>query len=71
MTVAQKPQKTDPTDARTNNRRLIFDMLFPENRMSRASLGKATGLSRAALSDISSEMINEGLLYELGTEKTQ
>ena len=71
MTVAQKHQKTDPTDARTNNRRLIFDMLFPENRMSRASLGKATGLSRAALSDISSEMINEGLLYELGTEETQ
>lgn len=71
MTVAQKPQKKNPTDARTSNRRLIFDMLFPENRMSRASLGKATGLSRAALSDISSEMINEGLLYELGTEETQ
>ena len=71
IAVAWNPRKADPTDARAGNRSMIFDMLFPENRMSRASLGKATGLSRTSLSDISSEMIDEGLLYELGTEAAQ
>lgn len=71
IAVTRNLRKADPTDARADNRRLIFDMLFPENRMSRASLGKAIGLSRTALSDISLEMIEDGLLYERGTEAPQ
>ena len=69
--MARVPRKTDPTDARSENRRLVFEMLFPEKRMSRAALGRGTGLSRTALSDISAEMIDDGLLYELGTEEPQ
>lgn len=67
--MARAPKKQDPTNARSENRRLIFELLFPENRMSRAALGRGTGLSRTALSDISAEMIDDGLLYELGTEE--
>lgn len=69
--MAQVLRKKDSTDARSENRRLIFELLFPENRMSRAALGRGTGLSRTALSDISAEMIDDGLLYELGTEEPQ
>lgn len=67
--MARVPGKKDSTDVRSENRRLVFEMLFPENRMSRAALGRGAGLSRTALSDISAEMIDDGLLYELGTEE--
>ena len=39
--------KSNPSDARANNRRLLFRLLFPDRQLSRADLCKETGLSRA------------------------
>ncbi|OZG63498.1 NagC family transcriptional regulator [Bifidobacterium lemurum] len=61
-----KPSKAGPADARRNNRTLIFSLLFPNNRLSRAELGRRTGLSRVAVSDVVSEMLDEGLIRESG-----
>ena len=38
--------KSNPSDARANNRRLLFRLLFPDRQLSRADLCKETGLAR-------------------------
>lgn len=59
--------KSSPSDARVNNRRLLFRLLFPDRQLSRADLCKETGLSRATATDVTGEMIDDGLLRELGS----
>lgn len=59
--------KSNPSDARVNNRRLLFQLLFPGRQLSRADLCKETGLSRATATDVTGEMIDDGLLRELGS----
>ena len=44
--------KASPADVRRKNRQLIFRLLFPTNQYSRAELGRRTGLSRVAVSDV-------------------
>lgn len=61
-----RPAKASPADVRRNNRRLIFSLLFPTNQYSRAELGRRTGLSRVAVSDVVNQMLGEGLLRETG-----
>ena len=61
--------KSNPSDARANNRRLLFRLLFPDRQLSRADLCKETGLSRATATDVTGEMIDDGLLRELGSRK--
>ena len=51
---------------RRKNRQLIFRLLFPTNQYSRAELGRRTGLSRVAVSDVVGRMLEEGLLRETG-----
>ena len=58
--------KASPADVRRYNRRAIFGLLFPRERLSRAELGRRTGLSRVAVSDVVSEMLRDGLLRESG-----
>ena len=48
--------KASPADVRRKNRQLIFRLLFPTNQYSRAELGRRTGLSRAAVSDVVGEV---------------
>lgn len=60
--------KASPSDVRRNNRSLIFGMLFPSEQLSRAELGRRTGLSRVAVSDVVNEMLSEGLIRENGYE---
>ncbi|WEV58779.1 ROK family transcriptional regulator [Bifidobacterium sp. ESL0728] len=60
--------KASPSDVRRNNRSLIFGLLFPDSQYSRAELGRKTGLSRVAVSDVVSDMLDEGLIYENGYE---
>ena len=55
-----------PADVRRKNRQLIFRLLFPTNQYSRAELGRRTGLSRVAVSDVVGRMLEEGLLRETG-----
>ena len=58
--------KASPADVRRKNRQLIFRLLFPTNQYSRAELGRRTGLSRVAVSDVVGRMLEEGLLRETG-----
>ena len=44
--------KASPADVRRKNRQLIFALLFPTKQYSRAELGRRTGLSRVAVSDV-------------------
>ncbi|MCH9274751.1 ROK family transcriptional regulator [Bifidobacterium amazonense] len=63
-----KTAKASPSDVRRNNRSLMFSLLFPTNRYSRADLGRLTGLSRVAVSDVVNDMLAEGLIRESGHE---
>ncbi|MBT1172240.1 ROK family transcriptional regulator [Bifidobacterium sp. MA2] len=58
--------KASPSDVRRLNRALIFNLLFPSNQCSRAELGRLTGLSRVAVSDVVNDMLDEGLIRENG-----
>ena len=58
--------KASPADVCRKNRQLIFRLLFPTNQYSRAELGRRTGLSRVAVSDVVGRMLEEGLLRETG-----
>ena len=62
--------KASPADVRRNNRSLIFNLLFPSNQYSRADLGRLTGLSRVAVSDVVNDMLDEGIICENGYETT-
>ena len=52
--------KASPADVRRKNRQLIFRLLFPTNQYSRAELGRRTGLSRVAVSDVVGRMLETG-----------
>ena len=54
--------KASPADVRRKNRQLIFALLFPTKQYSRAELGRRTGLSRVAVSDVVGQRLEEGLL---------
>lgn len=58
--------KAEPADVRRNNRALIFGLLFPDTELSRAQIGRRTGLSRVAVSDVVGGMLDEGLIREGG-----
>lgn len=62
--------KASPSDVRRSNRALIFGLLFPSASMSRAELGRRTGLSRVAVSDVVADMLDEGLIRETGPERS-
>lgn len=64
-----KPAKASPADARRSNRALIFSLLFPNRQYSRAQLGRLTGLSRVATSDVVNAMLDEGLIWETGPDR--
>lgn len=49
------------------NRELILDELKKNPRQSRAELSQQTKLSRPCVSELIKEMINEGLIYEVGS----
>ena len=51
-TTADHAAKASLADVRRKNRQLIFRLLFPTNQYSRAELGRRTGLSRVAVSDV-------------------
>ncbi len=58
--------KTHPDDTRRNNRRLLLQEIFDSGPLSRADAARSTGLGRATVSDITSDLIGEGLVVEVG-----
>lgn len=64
-------ERADPTDVRTNNRMAVFSLLFPNDAMSRAQLGRRTGLSRVSVSEVVSDLIEHHILKEAGPRTDQ
>lgn len=59
--------KVLPGDARRHHRALILQQLVDDGARSRADLARETSLTRVTISDLVAELIDEGLLIELGT----
>lgn len=62
-------EKALPSHAREHNRSLIVRTLYTEGAQSRADLSRATGLAKVTVSDLVAELIESGLVTELGTRK--
>lgn len=60
-----------PADLRRRNRRAILQLLYPRNIFSRAELAKVTGLSKAAVSEVVAELIDDDLVKELGVQNSE
>lgn len=58
--------KVLPEHARAHNRSLVLQHLFSQGPTSRASLSRATGLTRVTISDLVGALIEEGLVVDLG-----
>lgn len=60
-----------PGDARRHNRALVLRTLFRDGPLSRADLARATSVTRVTASDLVGELLDEGLVEELGTRPEQ
>ena len=58
-------------DTRRHNRSLVLRTFFRSGTLSRADLARATHLTRAATSELVAELLDEGLVEELGTRSEQ
>jgi predicted NBD/HSP70 family sugar kinase len=67
----QARRKAVPGDARRHNRALVLRTLFRAGPLSRADLARETHLTRVTTSDLASELLNDGLIEELGTRTDQ
>ncbi len=63
--------KVLPEHARAHNRSLVLQHLFHGGPTSRADLARATGLTRVTISDLVADLIEEGLVEELGVRPGQ
>ena len=57
---------TRPRDGRKSNLALVTQSLYDEPQLTRADLARLTGLTKVTISDIISELIDEGLVQETG-----
>ncbi len=62
------PRKSSPEDARRANRRLLLDLLRAEGPTSRADLARLTGLTPATVSNVTRDLLAEGLLADRGVQ---
>jgi predicted NBD/HSP70 family sugar kinase len=60
--------KVLPEHARRHNRSLVLQSLFHSGPSSRADLARETGLTRVTVSDLVAELLDDGLLAELGAK---
>lgn len=59
-------RKVLPGHARGHNRSLVLQTLYRDGGQSRADIARATGLTRVTVSDLVGELVDEGLITELG-----
>ena len=57
-----------PEDARRTNRSLLLGTLHRGGPISRADLAKITGLTRATVSAVVRELLDDGIVEELGLQ---
>lgn len=58
-----------PEDARSHNRALVLRLLYRGEGQSRAELARASGLSQVTVSDLVTDLIDEGIVIEGGRRK--
>lgn len=62
-------RKVLPGQARGHNRSLVLQTLYRDGGQSRADIARATGLTRVTISDLVGELVDEGLILELGVRE--
>ena len=62
--------KITPEQARVQNRRLVLKTIYSEGNISRAQTARVTKLTRPTVSDVVAELIDEGLVEEVGLAKS-
>jgi len=67
----QTARRAVPGDARRHNRSLVLRTLFRDGPLSRADLARSTHVTRVTASDLVAELIEAGLVEELGTRPEQ
>ena len=60
-------QRLGPSEARSHHRSLVLQGLYRGRGLSRADLSRELGLSRVTISDVVADLVDEGLVVELGT----
>jgi len=58
--------KVLPEHARVHNRALVLQTLYRSGQQSRADVSRSTGLTRVTVSDLVAELMEDGLVVELG-----
>ncbi len=59
-------EKANQRKARQHNLRLVLKTIYDQGEISRADIARATGLTRATVSDVVSELIGQGIVAETG-----
>jgi len=60
-------KKATRTDSKIQNRRFVLQCIYGNQSTSRADVSRATGLTRATVSEIVGDLLDEGLVLEVGT----
>jgi N-acetylglucosamine repressor len=60
-------KKATRTDSKNQNRRFVLQCIYGRQSTSRAEVARTTGLTRATVSEIVSDLLDEGLVLEVGT----
>lgn len=63
-------QRLGPSETRRHHRALVLQALYRGTGLSRADLSRELGLSRVTMSDVVSDLVDEGLVLEMGTRTT-
>jgi predicted NBD/HSP70 family sugar kinase len=58
--------KATPQQTRTHNSQLVFRTIYESGQISRANVSRATGLTRPTVSDVVAELMEQGLVEEVG-----
>jgi N-acetylglucosamine repressor len=66
MAVASLPGKATHQHTRTFNQQLVLRAIYDHSTISRAEIARQTGLTRTSVSDLVTELLEEGLVEELG-----
>lgn len=64
-------QKVTPSDAKQHHRTLVVQLLHGDGPLSRAEIARRTGLTKVTISSLVAELIEFGLIRELGPQETQ
>ncbi|WP_082105469.1 ROK family transcriptional regulator [Demequina subtropica] len=64
--VVRAGSRVTPERARSHNRVLVLQELYRSEGLSRADLARAVGLTRVTISDLVADLIEDGLVIELG-----